>query len=290
MIRELNQVIEYIEKHLTEQPTLETIARYAGVSDFHFRKIFTYLSGTTLNEYIRLRKLSEAGMALLQGAQVTDVAVTYGYESLEGFSRAFKQWCGYLPSDVKKNGTCKSYPKLNFVISVNKGVSMDFRIEEKPAFKLAGVSRHVPMQFEGVNLEIVKLAQSITAHQRKAMHALQNIEPYEVVNASYEADAKFLKEEGYLTHLIGVLTSDEEIDESLNTVSVDAHTWAIFPYDGPFPHALQDTMANIYAQWLHVSTYELVDAPSFSFTRMDQQNEGHGSGEIWIPVKERYVP
>jgi AraC family transcriptional regulator len=60
------------------------------------------------------------------------------------------------------------------------------------------------MQFEGINREIVKLAESITAEQRAAMHALQNMEPYEVVNASYDADYNFLKEEGDLTHLIGV--------------------------------------------------------------------------------------
>ena len=53
---------------------------------------------------------------------------------------------------------------------------MEFRIEDKPAFNLVGVSKRVPMQFEGVNHEIVKLAKSITEEQRKEMHALQNID------------------------------------------------------------------------------------------------------------------
>lgn len=83
---------------------------------------------------------------------------------------------------------------------------MEFRIEDKPAFNLVGVSKRVPMQFEGVNNEIVKLAESITDEQKEEMHALQNIEPYEIVNASYDADANFLKEEGDLTHLIGILS------------------------------------------------------------------------------------
>lgn len=164
---------------------------------------------------------------------------------------------------------------------------MEFRIVKKPAFNLVGVSKRVPMQFEGVNQEIVRLAQSITEHQREILHTLQNLEPCEVVNASYEADANFVKEEGFLTHLIGVLTTENEIDESLDTVPIEAHTWAVFPYDGPFPYALQDTMANIYAQWLPVSQFELMDAPSFSFTKMDLQKEGHAAGEIWIPVKPR---
>jgi AraC family transcriptional regulator len=53
MIRELNHVIDYIEEHLTDEISLETIADYAGVSDFHFRKVFFHLSGMTLSEYIK---------------------------------------------------------------------------------------------------------------------------------------------------------------------------------------------------------------------------------------------
>src|SRR5690606_26516723 len=152
-----------------------------GVSDYHFRKIFFYLSGLTLSEYIKNRKLSEANKDLLHGDKVTDVAFKYGYQSVDGFTRAFKKWSGFLPSDVIKTGISKSFPKLSFVITVKGGTSMEFRIEDKPAFNLVGVSKRVPMQFEGVNNEIVKLAQSITDEQKEEMHSLQNIEPFEIV-------------------------------------------------------------------------------------------------------------
>ena len=116
-----------------------------------------------------------------------------------------------LPSEVMKRGISKSFPKLSFTITVKGGCSMEFRIEEKPAFYLVGVSKRVPMQFEGINMEIVKLAESITEEQKEEMHSLQNMEPYEIVNASYEADYHFLKEEGYLTHMIGVLTTEDQV-------------------------------------------------------------------------------
>ena len=229
MLKELNQVIDYIEKHLTDDLSLELISEYAGVSDYHFRKIFFYLSGLTLSEYIKNRRLSEACKDLLHGEKVTDVAFKYGYQSMDGFTRAFKKWSGFLPSDVIKKGISKSFPKLSFIITIKGGISMEFRIEDKPAFNLVGVSKRVPMQFEGVNKEIVKLALSITEEQRKEMHALQNIEPYEVVNASYESDTNFLKEEGYLTHMIGVLTTENQVSDILEKVPVEACTWAIFP-------------------------------------------------------------
>src|SRR5690554_6298473 len=148
MLRELNQVMDYIEDHLRDNLSLEIISEYAGVSDYHFRKIFFYLSGMTLSEYIKTRKLSEANKDLLHGEKVTDVAFKYGYQSMDGFTRAFKKWSGFLPSDVLKKGICKSFPKLSFILTIKGGTSMEFRIEDKPAFYLVGVSKRVPMQFE----------------------------------------------------------------------------------------------------------------------------------------------
>src|SRR5690554_5465456 len=99
MLNKLNHVIDYIEEHLIDDElSLEIISEYAGVSDYHFRKIFFYLSGLSLSEYIKNRKLSEASMYLLHGEKVTDVAFKYGYQSMDGFTRAFKKWCGLLPS------------------------------------------------------------------------------------------------------------------------------------------------------------------------------------------------
>lgn len=284
MLNELNHVIDYIEDHLTDDLSLEVISEYAGVSDYHFRKIFFYLSGLTLSEYIKNRRLSEASMELLNGEKVTDVALNYGYQSIDGFTRAYKKWSGFLPSEVIKKGICKSFPKLSFIITVKGGTNMEFRIEDKPAFNLVGVSKRVPMQFEGVNNEIVKLAKSITDEQKEEMHSLQNIEPYEIVNASYEADANFLKEEGDLTHLIGILTTEDQVSNLLDKVPVPAFTWAIFPNKGLFPSTLQETMAKIYSEWLLSSNYEVVNAPTFSFTKMDEHKKGFAYSEVWIPV------
>lgn len=286
MLKELNQVIEYIEEHLTTKITLEEISAFAGVSDYHFRKVFFYLSGLTLSEYVKNRKLSEANKDLLNGESVTDTAFKYGYQSIDGFTRAFKEWSGYLPSNVLKTGMVKTFPKLSFYINVKGGESMEYKIVEKPAFKFAGVSTRVPMQFEGENQAIIELAKSITESQREEMHALQNTKPKQIVNVSFEHDFDFMKDEGELTHLIGVLTTEENISGQLDVIEVEAHTWAVFPNEGPFPSTLQNTMARTYSEWLPVSDYELVKAPTFSFTKMNPEVENHAYSEIWIPVRK----
>lgn len=279
--------MDYIEQHLTEEISLEEISRYAGVSDYHFRKIFYYLSGMTLSEYIRNRRLSEANKDLLNKESVTDVAYKYGYESIDGFTRAFKAWSGFLPSEVAKTGVSKMFPKLSFYIDVKGGQSMDYKIVEMPAFKFAGVSKRVPMQFEGVNQAIVDLANSITQEQRETMHALQNIEPREIVNVSYEHDYQFMKDEGELTHLIGVLTTEDEVSDLLDVLEVPAYTWAVFPNEGPFPDTLQQTYARIYSEWLPASDYEVIQAPAFSFTKFNEDQPGDAYSEVWMPVRKK---
>ncbi len=287
VLKDLNHVIEYIEEHLTDDLSLEVISEYAGASVYHFRTVFFHLTGMTLSEYIKNRKLSEANKDLLRGQKVTEIAYKYGYQSLDGFTRAFKAWSGFLPSDAAKKKISKSFPKLSFIITVTGGNSMECKIVEKSEFYLAGVSKRVPMQFEGVNSAIVELAMSITPEQRNEMHTLQNIEPYQVVNASYNADAGFIKEEGDLTHLIGVLTTNGSASELLEKVKVESCTWAVFPNEGPFPDTLQNTTARIYTEWLPISDYEVIDVPSFSFTKMDDHKKDYAYGEVWMPVRKK---
>ncbi|WP_448668581.1 AraC family transcriptional regulator [Aerococcus viridans] len=284
MLKELNQVMNFIDDHLSEDISLTEVADYAGVSDYHFRQVFFYLSGMTLHEYIKGRKLSEANKELLNQEKVTDIAFKYGYESVEGFSRAFKKWSGYLPSEVSKLGVSKLFPKLNFYIDVKGGESMEYKFIEKPSFKFAGVSKRVPMQFEGVNNAIVELADSITPEQRETMQSIKNLEPEEIVNVSYDHINDFMEDNGDLTHMIGVLTT-EEVPSNLNSIEVPATTWAVFPNEGPFPKTLQDTYARIYSEWLPVADVQLVDVAKFSFTKMDEEKADYAYSEVWLPVE-----
>lgn len=284
MLKELNQVMNFIDDPLSEDISLTEVADYAGVSDYHFRQVFFYLSGMTLHEYIKGRKLSEANKELLNQEKVTDIAFKYGYESVEGFSRAFKKWSGYLPSEVSKLGVSKLFPKLNFYIDVKGGESMEYKFIEKPSFKFAGVSKRVPMQFEGVNNAIVELANSITPEQRETMQSIKNLEPEEIVNVSYDHINDFMEDNGDLTHMIGVLTT-EEVPSNLNSIEVPATTWAVFPNEGPFPKTLQDTYARIYSEWLPVADVQLVDVAKFSFTKMDEEKADYAYSEVWLPVE-----
>ncbi len=286
MLRELNLVIDYIEDHLTENMSTESIAAYAHVSNYHLKQVFFYLTGISLTEYIKNRKLSEANKDLLSGDRVMEIAYKYGYQSVDGFTRAFKKWSGHLPSSISQKQIKKVFPKYSFKISVTGGTYMEYRIETKPAFNLFGVSKRVPLQFEGINKDIVALAESISPQQRDEMRAIKNMDPKEILNISYQSDTDFLKEEGWLTHMIGVASSKHD-SSLLEKIEVEAGSWVVFLSEGQFPEHMQQTMAKAYAEWLPSSNYEIINAPTFSFTKMDKYKKEHAYSEIWIPIKPK---
>ena len=288
MLQQFNHLMDYIETHLTEEISGKDISKIVGLSDYHFKRMFSYMAGMSLNEYIKNRRLSVANVELINGAKVTDIAYKYGYQSIEGFSRAFREWSGFLPSEVTKNKIQKSFPKFSFFMDIRGGVSMEFKIEKKEKFNIVGVSKRVPIQFEGENNAILELAQSITEQQRNEMHQLADLYPHQVLNVSYDFDDGFLEEKGYLTHMIGFATAKENTFDDLEQLSIEESLWAIFPNQGPFPVTLQETTAKIYSEWLPSSGYEVADIPGISFTKYNGTSENVYS-EIWMPVKEKIV-
>ncbi|WP_210620152.1 GyrI-like domain-containing protein [Mammaliicoccus lentus] len=283
ILKDLNDSIDYIDKNLTQDLSLVDIANFVGLPEQHYRNIFIFLTGVGLSEYIKKRKLYFANKDLLNKETVTNVAIKYGY-SIDGFTKSFKEWSGYLPSQIYENQVLISYPKLDFAINVKRGVNMKTRIVELPKINIVGVQKRVSMQFEGVNNEIEKLANSITDMQKKEMHNLQDIEPKEIVNVSYNADEDFVKEEGYLTHMIGVLTTKNNISDQLDVINIDKSKWIVFENEGEFPKKLQDTYARIYSEWLPDTEYKLANIPMFSFTKFNDSNKNIAYSEIWVAV------
>ncbi|MEC1262585.1 AraC family transcriptional regulator [Bacillus swezeyi] len=91
MLQKFNNLMDYIEAHLTEEISGKDISKIVGISDYHFKRMFSYMAGMSLNDYIKNRRLSVANVELIKGARVTDISYEYGFQSIEGFSRAFRE-------------------------------------------------------------------------------------------------------------------------------------------------------------------------------------------------------
>ena len=139
----IQNAINYIEDHITEELDYERIAKESFSSPFHFQRVFSILCGYTLGEYIRNRRLTLAGMELaLTREKVIDVAYKYGYESPESFAKAFQKFHGITPSQARGSGVMlKSFSRLSIKVSLEGGSIMNYRIEEKPSMLLTGYKR-----------------------------------------------------------------------------------------------------------------------------------------------------
>ena len=116
----LKELVEYIEKNLTEEIEYKDLAKILAVNEYTLHRIFSFVTNITLAEYIRKRRLSMAAIDLLENNEkVLDVAIKYQYDSGEAFARAFKKMMGFLPKDIHKNKDNIKYLQ-NYIILQKK--------------------------------------------------------------------------------------------------------------------------------------------------------------------------
>ncbi|NLR30927.1 AraC family transcriptional regulator [Levilactobacillus tujiorum] len=283
-MQHFNELLIYLEHHL-DDPADSAIARIAGTSAYHFRHMFGYLAGTSLTVYLKWHRLARANEQLRNGKTVLAVAMDAGYQSAEGFSRAYQEWHGMMPSVVASQDAVKTAPSFRFQLTIKGETSMEYQLKELPAFNLMGVTARVPLQFEGENPAITELAKSITVDQQNAMHIYADLEPHGIINADFDAE-DYTKEDSQLIHMIGVRSTHREAEAGLTVIAVPALTWAIFTSRGPFPETMQATWAATASQWLPDSGYELVAAPQISHIDYSRPADNRTT-EIWLAVRKR---
>ena len=273
----LNRSIAYIESHLTEEIDYAALARLACCSAYHYQRMFAYLAGVPLGEYIRRRRMSLAAVDLMAGEKVADTACKYGYQSPTAFNRAFQAVHGLPPSAVREPGAAvKGYPPLRFTITVKGAQEMEFRIEKREAFRIVGVS--VPLEgdieknFEAVPQVWGRAAGDGTL-QRLA--ALMDGEPAGILGVSVCGDGEQWR--------YYVAAASSQAAPGLEEYLVPAATWAVFPGSGT-NRSLQDLERRIVTEWLPASGYEYANGPDVEvYLNADPENARY---EVWLPVQK----
>ncbi|MBA2874685.1 AraC family transcriptional regulator [Thermaerobacillus caldiproteolyticus] len=288
LLKNMNRAIQYIEENLTHDIDFKEVARIACCSEYHFKRMFSFLAGITLSEYIRRRRLTLAAFELKDSnIKVIDIAMKYGYNSPDSFARAFQNLHGITPSEARNNGhSLKAYPRMTFQLSIKGGNEMNYRIVEKEAFRIVGIKKRVPIIFKGVNPEIDSMWKSLDDEKINKLKKLSNVEPLGLIQASTNFSEGRMEEKGELDHYIGVATTKECPDE-LTHLEVPASTWAVFEAIGPFPDTLQDVWGRIYSEWFPTSNYEQIEGPEILSIGSKDLTSPTVKCEIWIPVLKK---
>lgn len=278
-IDRLNEAMEYIEAHLTDRMDYDRLSQTACCSSYHFQRMFAYMAGVTLSEYIRRRKMSLAAVDLQSGEEkVIDIAAKYGYNSPTAFNRAFQSVHGIAPSAVKQEGiSVKSYPPIVFQITVKGAEVMDYRIETKEAFRILGVSAPLEKEIEKNFMVVPNLWQEAAANGTiEKLAQMMDTAPMGLLGVSACNDEEQWK------YLIAVASSKES--GLFEEYVVPAATWAVFPGAGT-NQSVQELERRIVTEWLPTSGYEYGNAPDIElYLNADPQNAKY---EVWIPVKKK---
>ncbi|MFD5450271.1 GyrI-like domain-containing protein [Streptomyces sp. NPDC127100] len=288
MLERLNQAMEHIESHLDRQVDAAELARIAWTSEYHFRRMFSALSGMPLSEYVRRRRLTVAGAEVLAGERtLLEVAVRHGYGSGEAFARAFRAMHGVGPGEARRTGAAlRSQPRMSFRIVVEGSSSIRYRILDKKEFRVVGRKARVPLVHEGVNPAIAEFVRGVGPETLRRLEELSDQEPEGVVGVSDRLDPS--RAEGTELDYYHAVVTGAEAPGDMDVLEVPAGTWAVFDSSGPFPLALQYLWRDVYTQWFPSNPYRSRPGPEILRVRVSgdgAQAEAEAEAEVWIPVE-----
>lgn len=293
----IQNAINYIEDHLTEEIDYEQVAKESLSSSFHFQRVFSILCGHTLGEYIRNRRLTLAGTELATGKEkVIDIASKYGYDSPDSFAKAFRQFHGIAPSQARGNGAIlKSFSRLSLKISLEGGNAMNYRIEERPEFTLTGFKR----RFTGTPENRQKQDHDFAVSTRLKQYVLQGLA--HDCDTVYEVLTNF-SDDGYdfyiASKLDPVARSDFEEDlaefaKQYEHIPIPAGRYLVCETRRcRYPTMeLEALRRQAVSELLPSSGYQLRNAPEFDIIHWfykygdEAVNESRYT-ELWLPIEK----
>jgi len=286
VLEHLNGALDYIEQNLDNQMDESEIAKRACCSIFHFKRMFSYLAGISLQEYIRRRRLTLAAIDLQDSSvKVIDIAMKYGYQSADAFTRAFQALHGITPTGARNAGhSLKAYPPMTFRFSIGGSEPMKYRIEQKDAFQVIGIRNRVTPIASGEHPGVVQVWKT-TDHERYAkLKSLNNQAPYGISHVHLGEGGLFGKQD---FDYIMAVASTASCPEHFSHFIVPAMTWAIFEVKIPWE---QEKWHRIYGEWFPSSGYEQAEGPMIQVgpeieVGLEQQVFMEEiEVELWIPV------
>ncbi|WP_400164015.1 AraC family transcriptional regulator [Brevibacillus sp. TJ4] len=274
----MNQAMAYIESHLMEDIDYAEVAKIACCSVYHLQRMFPFLTDVTLSEYVRRRRLTLAAVELQNSdIKVIDLALKYGYESPEAFTRSFQQMHGTAPSSARKAGTMlKAYPPFSFQFSMNGVAEMNYRLETLPAFSVIGANKRVHTANAFATVPGMWAAAAGEGLFEQFWQIWSSDHPLRGI-LGVCADGDHGKNEEF-TYIMSVVSGHLPPD-GLSKRDFPAATWAVFEAAGG-PEGIAELWKRLYTEWVPASGYALAYLPAIERYLPPEENKN----ELWVAV------
>lgn len=293
-LERMSSALNYVEDNLIDGVEYEKVAMVACTSVYNFQRMFSFITGVPLSEYIRRRKLTLAAFELQNSdIKVIDVALKYGYESPEAFARAFQNIHGVTPTLARGMGVnLKAYPRISFHISIKGDVEMNYRIEEKESFQVFGVERIFTTENDE-NMKAIpefwdQLLNDGTATKIEKAAGEAHVGDYGEGVIKGICDYRAIGG-NLFPYMIGAVRTKNSNTDGYTIIDVPATTWAVFTSEEYLAQdistATQSLAKRIYSEWLPTAAYEKVQGPEVEVYGTRQN--GMWYTEIWIKVRKK---
>jgi len=281
-VERMNKAIRYIEDHIAGDLDYEAVAQIACCSVYHFQRMFSFIAEVSLSEYVRRRRLTLAAFELQNSSiKVVDLALKYGYESPESFTRAFQNLHGTTPTAARSNGTkLKAYPRISFQISIKGAAEMNYRIEELQGFSIVGIQERVDTNdaFQVVPGLWTNAAKEGLFEKlweiRRDDHPMRGI-------LGVCADGDFGRNEEFF-YIMSIVSSEQVPPEGMLRRDFQEATWAVFEAEGG-PEGIAEIWKRLYTEWVPTSGYDLANLPAVECYLPPEENRN----ELWVAVVKK---
>jgi len=288
LLTQLNSAVKYIEENICDDIELAKVASVTNYSPYHFGRLFYYIVDMPISEYIRRRKLSLAAMELQNAkVKVIDLAVKFGYDSADSFTRAFIKQHGITPTEARRKGVMlKLFSPITFQIKIQGVQEMNWRIEEKEAFEVFGIER----KFK--NNETDKI--SGFWDEKFKDGRLERLKKQAKRNDLMGVCGHMDEQKDEFLYMIGLFVDKDADLNGFSVIKAPAAVWAIFRSEefdyNPGGAEIPKLFQRAYSEWLPSSGYEKVDGRDGEIYDMEIYGVTGGGKffeEVWLSVVKK---
>ena len=283
IIKSFNKTIDYLETVLDDEIDEKKVTQLSGYSYSMFSRLFSILTETTLSEYLRSRRLTEAAVILRDtDEKIIDVAFKFGYESSDSFGTAFKNFHGFTPSEVRNGKPFKLVSRVQLALSVRGGRSMNITIQKKKAFTVAGINE------QNINSSLCpsiwdKLYEKYSHDELVSLGSGKSVG---VCHDILDLDNHDVLDTNTINYMAGYIVND--VDKArgmgLDVLEVEEVEYAVVELTGSVPDCIHNGWKYAMEVFFPEHGYVHSGKPDFEYYYEGDMHSKDYKMELWIPI------